>query len=185
MNRNEVLDWLHDHPHQVHDTPEDLLDRCEEAVHEQVAEEAWLHARQLATERERYWLEDGGGAHASEAFVAREVCRELAEDLRRREPRPQEGHADAYVGAAALAPLESEGRTLVLRYVFDLARQEEHDTWLQVMDFTREKGQALARQRTFSKQLDFEQTHGYAETAARVMHILAADFEQRACRRAP
>ena len=72
----------------------------------------------------------------------------------------------------------------MLRYVFDLARQEEHDTWLQVMDFTREKGQALARQRTFSKQLDFEQTHGYAETAARVMHILAEDFDKLAHRRA-
>lgn len=180
MERNEVLDWLHDHPQEVKDAPEDVVKRCEDAVHEHVSEEAWLHACELARERERYWLDDGGGAHASEAFVAREVCRELATELRGMEPVPRSGQAGAYVDAGALAPLGKAGRTLMLRYVFDLARREEHETWLHVMDFTREKGVALARQRTFSKQLDFDRTHGYAVTAARVMHILADDFEERA-----
>jgi hypothetical protein len=184
MERNEVLDWLHDHPQEVKDAPEDVIQRCEDAVHERVSEETWLHACEVARERERYWRDDGGGAHASEAFVAREVCRELAAELRAMEPMPQSGQAPAYVDAASLAPLGRAARTLMLRYAFDLARREEHEIWLHVMDFTREKGLALAQQRGFSKQLDFDRTHGYAETAARVMHILADDFEDRAHRHA-
>jgi hypothetical protein len=184
MERNEVLDWLHDHPQEVANAPEDVIKRCEDAVHEHVSEETWLLACEVARERERYWRDDGGGAHASEAFVAREVCRKLATELRGMEPVPQSGQAGAYVDADALAPLGKAGRTLMLRYVFDLARREEHDTWLHVLDFTRAKGLALARQRRFSKQLDFDRTHGYAETAARVMHILAEDFEDLASRHA-
>ena len=157
-----------------------MLESCEREVHERVMEEAWTQARNVARERERYWAEDGGGAHASEAFVAREVCRELAAELRHLEPIPQPGHARDYVRADVLAPLEAEARTLMLRYVLDLAQREEHDAWLEIVHFTREKGVDLAHQRGFSHQLDFERTHGYAETAARVMHILAEEYARRA-----
>ena len=164
MERNEVLDWLRNHPEEVHETPEEVLSRCEREVHRHVLEEAWAHARDVARERERYWIEDGGGAHASEAFVAREVCRELAAELRHMEPVPQPGRARDYVRADVLAPLEAEARTLLLRYVLDLAQREEHRTWLEIVHFTREKGVDLAHERSFSQQLDFERTHGYAET---------------------
>ncbi len=180
MERNQVLEWLYDHPREVKESPEDLVTRCEEAVHEHVLAETWRHACELARQRERSWLEDGGGAHASEAFVAREICGKLAMELRRLEPIPQARDLGSYVDARTLAPLGAGGRSLMLRYVLDLARREEHQAWLRVVDFTREKGKALARQRTFSKQLDFERTHGYAETAARVMHLLADDFEKHA-----
>jgi hypothetical protein len=180
MERNEVLEWLHDHPQEVKESPEDVVTRCEEAVHEHVLAETWHHACELARQRERYWLEDGGGAHASEAFVAREICGKLATELRRLEPVPEARDVGSYVDARALAQLGAGGRSLMLRYVLDLARREEHQTWCQVMDFTREKGQELARRRTFSKELDFDRTHGYAETAARVMHILAEDFARHA-----
>ena len=184
MERNEVLDWLRKHPEAVHETPEEVLSRCEAEVHHHVLAEAWLHAREVARERERYWRGDGGGAHASEAFVAREVCRELAAELRRLEPIPEENRASEYVDSDVLSVLEDDARRLMLRYVLDLARREEHATWLEVVHFTREKGLALGRHRTFSRQLDFERTHGYAETAARVMHLLAEDYERLAHPRA-
>lgn len=180
MERDEVLDWLTSHPQEVHEAPEDIVCRCEESVHEHATEEAWRKAREVARERERYWRDDGGGAHASEAFVAREVCSELASELRRLEPVPGVRDAGAYVRDSALRPLGAAGRSLMLRYALDLAREEEHTVWLQVMDFTRKRGLDLARQPGFSHQLDFEKTHGYAETAARVMHILAEDFERQA-----
>ena len=92
--------------HEVPDSPEGVLSRCEEAVHDQVTGETWLRACQLARERERYWLDDGGGCQASEAFVAREVCRELTAELRRLEPAPTEHDVGTYLDTTALAPLE-------------------------------------------------------------------------------
>ena len=180
MERKEVLEWLTSHPQEVPESPEAILSRCEESVHDHVTEETWLKACQVARERERYWLDDGGGAHASEAFVAREVCSELAGELRRLEPVPEMTELGGWFDAATLASLGAAGRSLLLRYVLELARREEHEAWLEVMDFTRRRGLDLAHQREFSKQLDFERTHGYAETAARVMHILARDFERHA-----
>lgn len=178
MKRTEVIDWFRNHPGEIHAPPEEIVARCEQEVHRHVLEEAWLRAREVAQAREDYWRSDGGGAHASEAFVAREVCRELATELKRIEPVPEAGHASEYVDAHSLEALEVEARTLMLRYVLDLARREEHATWLEVLHFTRKKGVALARNRTFSQQLDFEQTHAYAETATRVMHILVEDYER-------
>jgi len=180
MERIEVLEWLTSHPQEVHDSAEDILSRCEKSVHDHVTEETWQRARDVARQRERYWRDDGGGAHASEAFVAREVCSELASELRRLEQIPEVRDVGAYVEPSSLTPLGAAGRSLLLRYVIELARREEHETWLEVMDFTRRRGLDLAHQRTFSTRLDFERTHGYAETAARVMHILADDYERHA-----
>ena len=180
MEREEVLDWLYRHPQEVHDSPEAVLERCEESIHARVTAEAWRRARDVARERERYWRDDGGGAHASEAFVAREVCSELAGEMRRLEPVPDAGTVGESVRDATLEPLGAAGRSLLLRYALDLARREEHETWLEVMDYTRRRGLDLAHEQTFSKQLDFERTHGYAETAARVMQILAEDFARQA-----
>ena len=42
MERNEVLDWLRRHPDTVHDTPEEVLARCEEEAQRGDSEERHL-----------------------------------------------------------------------------------------------------------------------------------------------
>ena len=108
------------------------------------------------------------------------MCQELAAELKRNEPVPEEGHGGDYVDEDVLMALEPEARAIVLEYVHDLARGEEHRAWLDVLRFTRERGRALARDDSFSSDLTFEGTHSYAETAARVMDVLAHDFEHQA-----
>ena len=179
MKRKEILDWLRTHPDEVHDAPDELLARCEEEVHEHANEDAWLHAKHIAEAREHYWHE-AWGAHASQAFVAREVCGKLAGDLRRREPIPGDGSGSHFVDSDVLEVLEPDARDVLLRYVRDLAQLEEHESWLQVIRFTRELGHKLARRGGFSADLDFARAPHYAKTAERVMHILAGEYERHA-----
>lgn len=179
MERRQLIDWLIRHPEAVHGQPEAVVRRCELEVKEHTEEEAWLHARDIAEERNLYW-QNAWGAHASERFVAREVCRELAAKLKRSEPVPEDGQESHYVDEDVLAALEPGAQSVILDYVHDLARGEEHRAWLEVLRFTRERGRALARDEGYSSNSRFDATHSYAETAARVMDVLAHDFEQRA-----
>jgi hypothetical protein len=179
MERNEVLDWLVHHTQHVHDIPERVLSRCEVEVKEHAHEDAWLHARDIAEEHNQYWR-DSWGAHASEEFVAREVCKDLADEFKRSEPTPLEGHEGAYVDDDVLSVLDPKARTVMLDYVHDLARGEEHNAWIEVMRFTRERGRTLAREEGLSTDVSFSGSHSYSETAARVMDILANDFQRRA-----
>jgi hypothetical protein len=179
MERRHVLDWLRQHPEAVHGAPEEVMTRCDEEVHEHASEDAWIAAKQVASQQERYW-HDATGAPASEAFVAREVCRRLAGELRRSEPTPPEGHEAHFVDADVLGALEPEARALLLRYVHDLARVEEHQAWLQVVQFTRAFGKVLAHSGGYSSATDFGHTRLYAETAERVMHRLVEEYERHA-----
>ncbi len=179
MDRTQVLDWFTNHPAAVHDAPEAVLKRCEHEVRQHAVENAWRHAHDIAMHRSDYW-HDHWGAHASESFVAREVCRVLATDLVAREPVPQDGHDDEFVDGDVLCVLEADAREILLQYVHDLALGEEHRAWEDVLRFTRERGRALAGDEKFSSALTFERTHCYGETAARVMEILARDFAHHA-----
>ena len=49
---------------------------------------------------------------------------------------------------------------------------------MEVLRFTRERGRTLARDEGLSSDLSFDGTHSYSETAARVMDILAGDFQR-------
>jgi len=178
MERSEVLDWLIQHTEQIHDNPEQVLSRCEKEVRKHAQEGAWLHARDIAEEHNQhprhFW-----GAHASEAYVAREVCSVLADELRNSEPIPVEGHESEFVDEDVLGVLDPEARTIMLDYVHDLARGEEHQAWKEIMRFTRKRGRTLARDEHLSSDLSFDGTHVYSETAVRIMGILARDFQHR------
>ena len=91
-----------------------------------------------------------------------------------------EGHEGDYVDDDVLSVLDPEARTIMLDYAHGLARGEEHDAWIEVMRFTRERGRTLAREEGFSTDVSFSGSHSYSETAARVMDILASDFQRRA-----
>jgi hypothetical protein len=183
MERTQILNWLREHPEKIHDSAELLLARCEAEVHGHAREDAWLRAKQIAEERERHW-HAAWGARASQVFVAREVCRRLAADLKRREPVPEAGHEPAFVDSDVLEMLEPDARAMLLSYVLELARAEVHRIWVEVMRFTKQRGLSLARTERFSSELDFDRTAPYAETAERVMHILAEEYERHAHPRA-
>lgn len=179
MERNEVLDWLVRHTEHIHDIPERMLSRCEMEVKEHAQEDAWLHARDIAEEHNQHWR-NSWGAHASEAFVAREVCKDLADEFKHSEPIPVDGHEGAYVDQDVLEVLDPEARTVVLDYVHDLARGEEHEAWAEVMRFTRERGRSLAREESLSSDVSYDETRSYSKVAARVMDVLAVDFQDHA-----
>ena len=179
MERSEVLDWLIRHTEHIHDIPERVLSRCETEVRQHAEEDAWLHARDIAEEHNQHWRHTWG-AHASETFVAREVCRGLAAELKHNEPVPVEGDESAFVDEDVLGVLDSEARSVILDYVHDLAPAEEHQAWKEIMRFTRKRGRTLAREEHLSSDLSFEGTHAYAQTAARVMGILAREFQLHA-----
>jgi hypothetical protein len=179
MKRSEVLDWLIQHTEHIHDIPEQVLSRCETEVRKHAQEDAWLHARDIAEEHNQHWRHSWG-AHASETFVAREICRGLADEFKRHEPIPAEGHESAFVDEDVLGVLDPEARTIILEYVHDLARGEEHRAWKEIMRFTRKRGRTLSREEHLSSDRSFEGTHAYSETAARIMGILARDFQHHA-----
>jgi hypothetical protein len=179
MKRSEVLDWLIRHTEHVHDVPERVLSRCEAEVRKHAQEDAWLHARDIAEEHKQDWCH-AWGAHASETYVAREVCRDLADEFNHNEPFPVEGHESAFVDEDVLGVLDSEARTIILDYVHDLALGEEHQAWKEIVRFTRRRGQTLACEKRLSSDVSFEGTHAYSETAIRIMGILAHDFQHHA-----
>ena len=105
---------------------------------------------------------------------------DLAAELRRAEPTPPEGQETHFVDEDVLGALEPEARALLLRYVHDLARVEEHRAWRQVVQFTRAFGSALVRGGGYSSANDFEHAPLYAATAERVMHRLVEEYERHA-----
>ncbi len=179
MDRGEVLTWLNEHPEAVHGRPEEILERCEREVSRQTGEAAWLHARAIAQQRTRDF-EEQWGFHASEAFVAREVCHDLAGDLRHLEPHPRPGDEERLLGPSMLAALEPEARERLRPWLHELAEREEHRVWLEIVRFTNARGRELVQQGAMSSELDFEHTHNYAATAARVTRILEEDYAAHA-----
>jgi hypothetical protein len=179
MDRAEIASWLESHPGAVHKDVERLLDRCEAAVRRRAAEAAWLRAKEVAEERLRDW-EGSYGLPASEVFVARELCHQLAQELRRLEPQVEEGSEERLAGNDAFAALEPEAREQLRRWVHDLAAREEHRVWLEILRFTDQRGPRLEREGRMSKDLSWDPEHSYARTAEKVMHILVDDYEAHA-----
>jgi hypothetical protein len=183
MDRQDVMSWLKTHPDAVHGNAEELLERCEGEVRRHAAEEAWLHAKAIALERMKYW-EHSFGNPSSEDFVAREACHELAGELRQHEPTVEEGSEDKFADPRALEAFEPEGRDCLRRWIRDLASEEEHQVWLEVVRFTHRRGGALVREGKVSRDLTWDPEHSYARTAGRVMRMLAEDYEEHAHPRA-
>lgn len=179
MERSEVLDWLTRHTEHIHDIPERLLCRCETEVRQHAQEDAWLHARDIAEEHKQHWGHYWG-AHASEAYIAREACWDLADEFKHNEPVLAEGHESDFVDDDVLDALDSEARAVVFEYVHDLALGEERQAWKEIVRFTRKRGRTLAREEHLSSDLSFDGTNVYSETAVRVMGILARDFQRQA-----
>jgi hypothetical protein len=179
MKRGEIVDWLRAHREAVHGDPDAALDQAERDARRHAAEQAWLHAKQIAEREMQAWQSRTGGMHAREDWVAREFCHELARELRHAEPHP-DGDAIALVDRATLDAFESEAREQLRAWICEVAGEEEHRVWAEVVRFTDRRARSLIREGAVSTEDRWELTHSYAETAARLAAILAHDYEEHA-----
>lgn len=183
MDRATVLDWLGRHPKVCHGEAEAIVSRCERAVRRHAREDAWIAAKRYVAERQHHW-EESHGARASEAFVAREVCQQLAGELRSREPTPQTGDEDHLAGGSVKAALELNGWEYMIPWIMEIARDEEHATWVEIQRHTRRQAEELIRQHHLSSDATFDHSRCYGDVAAQIAAILARDFSEHAFPRA-
>jgi hypothetical protein len=177
MERREVEHWLEGHPEVVHADPHLLLDRAEREVRAHAEEDAWLRARSIVEAHLRHFQESFG-LPASDAFVAKEVCHQLAGELRKKEPSPSA--ETSRLSESLLRPLEAPARELLAEWTADLARREEHRAWLGVVSFTDHLAQSLQRGGELSDALSWDFAHSYPRTAERIVRLLIREYEARA-----
>jgi hypothetical protein len=179
MERTQILDWLRHHRESVHADPDLVLDHAERAARQQACHDAWLHAKAIAERQIALWNQRSKGIHSREDWAAREFCHELARELKHLEPRPEDDPAH-WLDAETLAACERDAREQLRDWVRQVAGEEEHRVWQEVVRFTDARARSLVREGRISTEERWEYTHSYAETAARLASILAADFEQHA-----
>lgn len=179
MRHNEILDWLRSHRDSVRGDPEQLLGSAEHDARRHGAEQAWLHAKQIAEAELARWRDRSLGSHAAENTVALEFCHDLARELRQLEPH-LEGDEETLVDPATLGAFDRESRALLRSWIREIAGDEEHRVWREVVRFTNARAKSLIREGAISTASGWEDTHSYTETAARLAAILAHDYEERA-----
>ncbi|RIL04645.1 MAG: hypothetical protein DCC71_13285 [Proteobacteria bacterium] len=179
MRREEILDWLRSHREAVRGDPDEVLGRAEHDARRHAAEQAWLHAKRIAERELAGWKQRSLGSHAAENTVALEFCHDLARELRQLEPQV-DGDAESLVEPATLGAFAQEARDLLRGWVREVAGEEEHRVWEEVVRFTHARGKSLIREGAMSTASGWEETHWYTETAVRLAAILAHDYEERA-----
>ena len=174
-----VLDWFHDHPRAVRGDPDHLIARAEQLVRQHASEDAWLEARDYIEERMRDW-QRSWGFHASDAYVALEVCPKLARALRMHERHMSPGDELHLVGQRLLAMFDEQGRDVLADWAPSVGEAEHHRTWEQIVRYTRKRGRDLVRAGKLSRELEWESTANFAAKAAAIAAILVAEYDARA-----
>jgi hypothetical protein len=180
MTRSDILDWLRAHRESVHGDPEQVLDHAEHEARRRASQEAWLYAKQIAEQQIDLWNHRSRGMHSREDWVAREFCHELARELRGLEPHPEPGDEEHWMDTETLGALERDARDQLREWISEIAGDEEHRVWRDVVRFTDARARSLVREGAVSTEERWEYTHSYAETAARLAAILAHDYEEHA-----
>jgi hypothetical protein len=142
--------------------PEALVSRCEESVRRHARENAWVGAKRYVAERQHEW-EASHGAHASESFVAREVCKSLAYELAHHEPAPHPGDEESLAGGTVKGALEHEGWEFLIPWIMEVAREEEHRTWQEIVAYTKSRAGELIRSHHLSSDTQFDHTKCYGD----------------------
>jgi hypothetical protein len=109
MNRTQFETWLVSHPESVFTDAHRLLDRCEAEIGEHAHALAWKHAGEVAIEC-LHRFERTFGLPASETFVAREVCVEVARALRHDGIHVESITEEEWLSRAILDALSPEAR---------------------------------------------------------------------------
>ena len=176
MERREVEQWLATHPESIHADSKALLDRCERDVHVHTHVDAWSHAREIAEHRLHY-VEQEFSLPASEAFVAKEICHELARELKRKEPHVTPENEADFVADDVIEALEPDARETLRSWIHDLAEREEHEAWLEIVRFTDHCAKALIKRGHLSSKAAWDFDHSYTHNAARVARMLIQEYE--------
>lgn len=176
MERIDMERWLAQHPESIHDDPDGLLDRCEAEAKDHARHDAWLHAREIAEDR-LHRFEHRFGLPASDVFVTREVCHEIARELKSHEPVPDGRAADALISQSTLDAFEPGAQSLLRNWLRDLEASEEHTTWPEIVRMTDHMAKGLIRARGMTNECDWDLDHSYPKVAARVVQMLIDEFE--------
>ncbi len=179
MERIDLANWLAEHPEAIHADPDELLKRFESKVRDHAHRDAWTHARDIA-EQSMHRFERIFGNPASDTFVTREVCHEIARELKHHEPHPDDKDTDDWAGQAALDALEPEARLMLHSWLKELAEKEEHTAWLEIVHFTDHLARTLIRDGHMTSECDWDLDHTYPRIAARVARMLIREFEAHA-----
>lgn len=179
MERSNVLEWFERNPAMVQGDAAQFVSRCEEAVRRHAREAAWMAARHYV-EQQRHDLQEHHGAHASEAYVAREVCEQLSEELLRNEPDVCAGSEEQLAGELVKTAVTSAGWEALVPWILEIGREEEHLTWLAITEYTKQRAKDLIRSHHLSDSTDLDHTACYGEVARRIERLLERDFEHHA-----
>jgi len=179
MERDEILHWFEEHPDAVHGDAREILTRCERSVRRHAREDAWMAAKHYV-ERRRHAEGATGGMHASEAYVAHEVCHQLANELASHEPHPGAGDEDHLAGGPVKAAIDGKGWEVLASWILEVAREEEHKTWLEITRYTDRLARELIKKHHLSDDCSLDHSKCFGDVAARISQILEADFERHA-----
>ncbi len=181
MERMDLESWFAGHPDAVRTEPTRLLDTCEREVRAHAQRDAWLHACEVAEESVRRF-EHLFGLPASDAFVTREVCHEIARELKHHEPHPDELQCAEWVGRALIESVDRDARWMLRAWLKELGEREEHEAWLVVVDFADRLVRHLIRDTPSLNDLDWDPHRSYPRIASRVARLMIREFEARATR---
>lgn len=179
MDKNQVLKWFEEHPDRVHGDVRAVLERCERSVRQHAREAAWTAAKRYVEQR-RHETQGELGAHASESYVAREVCHRIADELLRHEPHLEAGAEDRLAGGFVKAAVEGEGWEVLVPWILEMGREEEHRTWVEITRYTNHLARELIRKHRLSDDTQFDHTKCFGEIAQRIERLLERDFELHA-----
>lgn len=179
MDRKDVEAWLRKHPPATRVDLKDLLDRCENAVRRHAREDAWLAAKNYAEERARQW-HGAWSPPASEVFVTSEVCHELAWELAHHEPEVESGAEEHLAGGPVCDALPEEAWEGIRDWVHEVAAEEEHRAWREIVRYTDHRAKHIIRSQGFTRDTGWDPDHRYSEIASHVARILAHEYSLQA-----
>jgi hypothetical protein len=174
-----MIHWFEEHPQSIGRDPAALVDRCVREIKRHAAEDAWLAAKSYVEACELEWEKSWGFPRASEMFVALEVCRRLARELQHVEPRPIPGEEAHLVGEKVMRSVDPQTRAKLAEWAREIAEEEEHHVWEEIVRFTRGLGRSLAQRGVLSNDTSPE-SGNYFSKAAGIAHRLAEEFEAHA-----
>jgi hypothetical protein len=180
MTRDQILAWFEEHRAALQGDPGELVERCERAVRRHAAEAAWLAAKAWAERRRHEFEAETWGNHASDAFVAAEVCHQIAWELAHHEPQLEPDSEERLVGGPLRRSVEDDAWQALAPWIRELASAQEHATWREIVRFTHERARSLVRERHLSHDCDLDHGRHYPEIAAEVAQTLARDYSLHA-----
>ena len=177
MKRIEIERWLDQHHESVRGHSRDVLERYETDVRHHARELAWQHAREVAEASLRRFR-TGFGLPASEGFVARELCHELARELRHHEPHPEHPVPESeWLAPRTLSALGPNARRMLGEWLEELAEHEEHEAWKEIVSFTDHFAPTLIRRAHMTGELSWDFDRSYPKLATKIGRMILQEYE--------